>query len=348
MSHELYLHRCLELAIKGLGLVAPNPMVGAVIVCDDKVIGEGYHQQFGEAHAEVNAVNNAIENGFGNLFPHSIIYVNLEPCSHHGKTPPCCDLLIKHNFKKVVISNVDPFPIVSGSGIKKIRDSGIEVEIGALEKEGRELNKRFFIFHEKKRPYIILKFAQSKDGYIAPLHLTSENRKISNDLSNKLVHQWRSEESAILVGTTTARIDNPSLTVRLFKGKNPVRLVVDKELALPSSNTIFNDEAFTLIFNSLRNEVKGTNEWLKIDFNTSILNQVTHILYERNLQSVLVEGGANLHQQFVNANLWDEIRVITAPFDLHNGTKACSFVGTLTEQFWLEGDVVRMYRRLTG
>ncbi len=337
------MHRCFELAIKGIGTVAPNPMVGAVIVYEHSIIGEGYHQKFGEAHAEVNAIKNAIESGFENLLSESTLYVNLEPCSHFGKTPPCCDLIIKHKFKKVVVSNIDPFPQVSGSGLKKIQEAGIDVATHVLENEGREINKRFITFHEKKRPYTILKLAKSADGFIAPLNPTPENRKISNELSNKLVHQWRSEESAILIGTNTALIDNPSLTVRNFSGKNPIRLVIDQDGIIPQTNLIFNNEAPTLIFNQLKNEVNGNLEFIKIDFSKEILHQLNTIMYDRQISSILVEGGSHLHQQYIDLNLWDEFRVITAPIHLTNGVKASTFQGNIIDEFNLSTDNIKFY-----
>ncbi|MBK7430058.1 MAG: bifunctional diaminohydroxyphosphoribosylaminopyrimidine deaminase/5-amino-6-(5-phosphoribosylamino)uracil reductase RibD [Bacteroidetes bacterium] len=347
MINELYMNRCFELAIKGIGSVAPNPMVGAVIVHNNVIIGEGYHQKFGQAHAEVNAVRNAIDNGYESFLADSTIYVNLEPCSHFGKTPPCADLLIECQFKKVVVSNYDPFPEVSGNGIKKIREAGIDVATGILESEGREINKRFFKFHEKKRPYTILKYAQSSDGFIAPPDSTPENRKISNELSNKLVHQWRSEEQAILVGTNTALIDNPLLTVRNFVGKNPIRMVIDQDCILPKTNLIFNDEAKTFIFNQKKNENQGNNEFIQIDFSNEILNQINGILYERQISSVLVEGGSNLHQQYINLNLWDEFRVITAPIQLGNGIRASDFEGMLIDESKLGSDTIKCYKPIT-
>jgi diaminohydroxyphosphoribosylaminopyrimidine deaminase / 5-amino-6-(5-phosphoribosylamino)uracil reductase len=344
MLNELFMHRCFELAVKGLGAVAPNPLVGAVIVHNNSIIGEGYHQKFGQAHAEVNAIQDAIANGHDFFFPDSTIYVNLEPCSHIGKTPPCCDLIIKHNFKKVVISNIDTFPEVSGNGIKKIREAGIEVITGLLEETGREVNKRFFTFHEKKRPFTILKFAQSTDGFISPINPTPENRKISHELSTKLVHQWRSEECGIMVGTNTAMIDNPSLTARNSYGKNPVRIVIDKDCKLPSTHSIFNDEAISFIFNDRKNETKENIHFIQIDFSNEIIKQINNILYDRQISSVLVEGGSNLHQQYIDLNLWDEFRVITSPILLHEGTRACEFHGKLIEEFSSGNDMIRYYK----
>ena len=344
MQERKYLHRCFQLAFNGMGKVSPNPMVGAVIVYEEAIIGEGFHQKYGEAHAEVKAIENAIENGFENLLSESTIYVSLEPCSHFGKTPPCCDLIIKHRFKKVVISNIDPFPEVSGTGIKKMRAAGIEVITGILEEEGFEINKRFFTFYQKKRPYIILKFAQSKDGFIAPQNPTPENRKISNDLSNKLVHQWRSEESAILIGTTTADVDNPTLTVRNFSGTNPIRMVIDKDCKLPLSNNIFNRDAQTLIFNESINEIRDNVEFIKIDFSREILTQINDIAIEKKIVSVFVEGGSKIHQQYIDQYLWDEIRTITSPELLLSGTKSAQFSGIIKEEFTLGSDLIQLFK----
>lgn len=344
MPEKKYLQRCFQLAVNGLGHVAPNPMVGAVIVYEGAIIGEGFHKKFGEAHAEVNAIRNAIENGFENLLSESTIYVNLEPCSHYGKTPPCSDLIIHYHFKKVVISNMDPFPEVAGNGIRKIREAGIDVVTSILEEEGREINKRFFTFYQKHRPYIILKFAQSKDGFIARENPTPENRMISNELSNKLVHQWRSEESAILIGTSTAKIDNPSLTVRNFTGKNPIRMVIDKNCKLPLSNSVFDQEAPTLIFNDQKNEIADNLEFIKIDFSKEILNQINNIAFEKKILSILVEGGSHIHQQYIEHQLWDEFRTITAPIEFGNGTKSAAFTGKLKEEFNLGSDVIRIFK----
>lgn len=336
--------RCFELALKGLGEVAPNPMVGAVIVHNNEIIGEGYHKKFGEAHAEVNAIHDAIENGYGGQLSESTIYVNLEPCAHFGKTPPCSDLIITYNLKKVVISNIDPHDKVAGNGIKKIREAGIEVVTDILPKEGRELNRRFFTYHEQKRPYTILKFAQSADGFIAAANPTPENRKISNELSNKLVHQWRSEESAILVGTNTALIDNPSLTVRHYSGKNPLRIAIDRECRIPSTYALFDQEASTFIFNEKKKSSETNPEFIQIDFSKDILPQINNALYERQILSVLVEGGSVVHQQYIDSNLWDEIRVITAPVILNDGVKACTFEGIETDELEYGEDRIKIFR----
>lgn len=307
MTDEQYMQRCIQLAKKGAGNVAPNPMVGAILVYNDLIIGEGFHKKYGEAHAEVNCVNSVKEDD-EHLIEKSILFVSLEPCAHFGKTPPCTNLIIQKKIKKVVIGCQDIFKEVSGKGIQKLNDAGIEVILGVLQKECLELNKRFFTFHQKQRPYIILKWAQSINGKIGSLK--GERILISNDYSNRVVHKWRSEEAAILVGTNTALNDNPSLTTRLWKGKNPVRIVIDKELKLPSSLKVFNNDTDTIIFNKIKNGSDSNIRFIKIDPD-NFLQFILHSLYNLNIQSVLVEGGAKTLQSFIDKGLWDETRVIT-------------------------------------
>lgn len=298
--------RCLQLAELGIGNVAPNPMVGAVLVYEDKIIGEGYHQKYGEPHAEVNCINNVREeNKF--LIEKSTLYVSLEPCSHYGKTPPCSDLIIKNKIKKVVIGCKDVYKEVTGRGIQKLQNAGTEVITGVLEKDCIQLNKRFFTFHLKFRPYIILKWAQTANGKIGS---TGKRILISNEYSNRLVHKWRSEEAAILVGTNTALFDDPLLTTRLWKGKNAVRIVIDKELKLPSTLKIFNTDAKTLIYNMVKNSTEENLVYIKLE-KENIIDQILQSLFEMNIQSVMIEGGAKTLQSFINAGLWDEARVIT-------------------------------------
>ena len=299
--------RCIELAKSGAGNVAPNPMVGAVLVYKDQIIGEGFHQKFGEAHAEVNCINSVAEKNKA-LIKKSTMYVSLEPCSHHGKTPPCSDLIIQQQIKKVVIGCQDIYKEVAGKGIEKLQNAGVDVVTGILENACRELNKRFFTFHQKKRPYIILKWTQTSNRKIG-----SENGErilISNDYSNRLVHKWRSEEAAILAGTNTALQDDPSLTTRLWQGKNPVRIVINKELQLPPTLNIFNNAANTFIFNIFKNSTEGNLKFIKIETG-NFIEQILRALYDLNIQSVLVEGGAKTLQSFIDAGLWDEARVIT-------------------------------------
>ena len=305
-SDEQYMSRCIQLAKLGAGNVAPNPMVGAVLVYENKIIGEGFHQKFGEPHAEVNCINNVNEED-KSLIEKSTIYVSLEPCAHHGKTPPCADLIIKNKIQKVVIGCQDIYKEVSGKGIEKLRNAGIEVITGILENECKDLNKRFFTFHQKQRPYIILKWAQSVNGKIGSVN--GERIFISNDYTNRLVHKWRSEEAAILVGTNTVLKDDPSLTTRLWKGKNPVRIVIDKELKILSSSKIFDQQAKTIIFNLSRNSTEKNIQFVKLN-QASFLEEMLHSLFENNIQSILVEGGAKTLQSFIDDGLWDEVRLI--------------------------------------
>jgi diaminohydroxyphosphoribosylaminopyrimidine deaminase/5-amino-6-(5-phosphoribosylamino)uracil reductase len=306
-SAEQYMSRCIQLAKLGAGNVAPNPMVGAVLVYENKIIGEGYHQKFGEAHAEVNCINNVAEET-KSLIEKSAMYVSLEPCAHHGKTPPCSDLIIQKKIKKVIIGCQDIYKEVAGKGIEKLRNAGVEVITGVLENECRDLNKRFFTFHQKLRPYIILKWAQSANRKIGSSG--DERILISNDYSNRLVHKWRSEEAAILVGTNTALKDDPSLTTRLWKGNNPVRIVLDKELKIASSFKIFNQEAKTIVFNVSTNATEKNVQFIKLN-RQNFLEEMLHSLFENNIQSVLVEGGTKTLQSFIDAGLWDEARIIT-------------------------------------
>jgi diaminohydroxyphosphoribosylaminopyrimidine deaminase/5-amino-6-(5-phosphoribosylamino)uracil reductase len=322
MNHSTYMQHVLRLAETGWPLVAPNPMVGCVIVKDNKVIAEGYHQKFGEAHAEVNAINSL---GPGFDFSNCTLYVNLEPCSHQGKTPPCSDLIISKKFKKVVICNVDTNPLVGGKGIEKLKKAGIEVETGILEKEGRELNKRFFTFHEKKRPYIILKWAQTNDGFISqqPVPENKSENWITGDDNRKLVHEWRAQEQAIMVGTNTVICDDPELTVRMAEGKNPVRVTIDKDLKLKPDSKIFNDASETLVFTRLDKASFGNTYFIKIDFSKTILPQILTKLFDSTISSLIVEGGATLLQSFINENLWDEARVFKNPHkNFGSGVKA--------------------------
>lgn len=303
------MQRCIELARKGAGAVAPNPMVGAVLVHNDVIIGEGWHQRYGEAHAEVNCVGQAVQNGQTGKLQQSTLYVSLEPCAHFGKTPPCSDLIIKHKIPKVVIGCRDPFEEVNGKGIEKLRAAGVEVIVDILKEECIELNKRFFTFHQQHRPYIILKWAQTKNGIIGSV--TEDRLLISNEITNRLVHQWRSEEAAILVGTNTALKDDPQLTNRYWPGKQPLRLVIDKTLRLPSSSNLFSDEAPTIIFNTKQHIDEGQPRYYQVTDDVSLVQQIVHTLYQMKIQSVIVEGGAQLLQSFIDENSWDEARIIS-------------------------------------
>jgi diaminohydroxyphosphoribosylaminopyrimidine deaminase / 5-amino-6-(5-phosphoribosylamino)uracil reductase len=316
-NSQLFMKRALQLARLGAGTVSPNPMVGCVIVHKDKIIGEGWHREYGKSHAEVNAMNSVSDLS---ILSESEVYVTLEPCSHYGKTPPCADLLVRFEVKKVYICNYDPNPLVAGKGIEKLRQAGIEVEIGLLEKEGRELNKRFFTFIEKKRPYVILKWAETADGFIAKSNY--EAVQISNLLSKRFVHKMRSEEAGILVGTNTARYDNPRLDTRFWTGENPYRLVIDKQLSLPKTHFLLDNSDTTFFFNYLKNSNLGNNFYYKIPKNKPVVNSIIERLYEQRIQSVIVEGGAILLQSFIDSGLWDEAIVLKSDMVLGDGILA--------------------------
>ncbi len=327
-DHTDFMRRCLDLAAQGSGNVAPNPLVGAVLIYKGRIIGEGYHKHYGEAHAEVNAINNAIENGFAEEIDKSIIYVSLEPCAHFGKTPPCADLIIRHKIPRVIIGCRDPFQEVDGKGIEKLRLAGIEVVTGVLEKECREINKRFFTFHTKHRPYIILKWAQTSNKKIAAI---GDGRLlISNEKTNRLVHKWRSEESGILIGTNTAASDNPELTTRLWPGNSPARLVIDMNLRLPHGLKIFNNEVRTIIFNKIKHEENGALSYFQVTDDVSLVQQIVNALYQLKIQSVIVEGGAVLLQSFIDEQLWDEARLITnTHLQIENGLPAPQLINAV-------------------
>ncbi len=316
-NDEFFMQKCLDLAKKGIGAVSPNPMVGSIIVYNGEIIGEGYHQEYGSHHAEVNAINSVKDKS---LLKKSTLYVNLEPCAHFGKTPPCSNLIIENKIPKVVIGCIDTFSEDSGKGIERMQNAGIEETTGVLEKESRKLNKRFFTFHEKKRPYIILKWAESKDGFIAPENQTKAFW-MTSDESKKLVHKWRSEENAILVGRITAEKDNPSLTVREIEGKNPIRIVIDKDLKLSTDLNLFNSESETFIFNQLKMEENNSTNYIKTDFNNLIEN-ILEELYKQNIQSIIIEGGTKTLQSFIDKKMWDEARVFTTNKELKDGVKA--------------------------
>ena len=306
-NHEIYMHRCLELAKLGAGNVAPNPMVGALLISDDKIIGQGYHQQYGQPHAEVNCIEHVSDQD-KHLIATSILYVSLEPCAHHGKTPPCTDLILRHKIRKVVVGCIDPLSAVAGRGINKLREAGVDVLVDVMKSACEALNKRFFTFHLQQRPYIILKWAQSANQKIAAV----ENGRvlISNEFSNRLVHKWRSEEAGILVGTNTALADNPSLNVRLWKGKNPVRLIIDLNLRVSSTLNIFDRQQPTIIFNNIKGLEEENLVFYKLSGEGSVVRQILAACYQLNIQSVFVEGGTKLLQSFIDENLWDEVRVI--------------------------------------
>ena len=319
---EKYMNRCLELARQGEGLTAPNPMVGSVIVCEEKIIGEGFHHEFGGSHAEVHAINSVKDTS---LLERSTLYVNLEPCAHYGKTPPCAELIVFHRIPRVVIGTVDPFAKVSGKGIEILKNAGVKVTIGVLEKECIEINRRFFTFHEKKRPYIILKWAQTLDGFIDSERTSGKPVWISNELSRILVHRQRTEEAAILIGTNTAIMDNPSLTVRAWSGRQPVRMALDRQNRMPDTLTLKDGKIPTIIFTESDIESRQNLEFVRLDFNNSLLKQILDFMYSRTIQSVIVEGGRQLLQSFIDDKLWDEAFIYTGPYRFGNGVKAPAF-----------------------
>ena len=340
---EKYIKRCIELAKNGLGTTYPNPLVGCVIVFENTIIGEGWHKKSGASHAEVIAIE-SVQNK--ELLSSSTLYVSLEPCSHFGKTPPCADLILKYKIPNVVIGTVDPNSKVAGKGIQKLKDSGVNVTFGILEKEGNELNKRFFTFHRKNRPYIILKWAESADGFISPKNKTEQKPVwISNEYSRQLVHKWRSEEQAILVGTQTIIDDNPSLTVRDWVGKNPIRVVIDKENAIDLSSNVFDNQAKTIVFSN--KEVTSNSDkiqTIKIDFDTNSTQEIVKKLYNNNIQSIIIEGGRKTLQSFIDANLWDEARVFIGEINLKEGTKALELNRKINLKVVLKKDTLLLYR----
>ena len=352
--NNVFMRRALELAALGRGQVSPNPMVGCVIVHDlnggtdvatsERIIGEGWHQRYGEAHAERNAIF-SVQPANEHLLPYSTAYVTLEPCSHYGKQPPCADLLIDKRIGRVVCCNDDPNPLVGGQGFQRLRDAGIPVETGLLAEQGRALNARFFTFMEQQRPYIILKWAETNDGFIG-----GEGDKplqISGPLARRLVHKWRSEEDAIMVGTNTARADNPRLNVRLWPdetGRNLTRIVVDRHLQLLPTLNLFDNSQPTLVYNLLKTEVTGQTSHIQVSPNEPLLPQLLADLYERRIQSVLVEGGATLLNSFIDVGLWDEMRVLRSPMMVGAGVAAPRVRGQLVSRELIGADEWSTYR----
>lgn len=321
--HEKYIKRCINLAENGLGTTFPNPMVGSVIVYENQIIGEGWHKKAGEPHAEVNAIRSVKDKS---LLKKATIYVSLEPCSHFGKTPPCCDLIIEHQIPNVVVGTVDPNEKVAGNGIKKLIAAGANVTVGVLEKECNELNKRFFTFHQQKRPYIILKWAQSQDGFLSPEKEIEQDRKpvwITNAYSRQLVHKWRSEEQAILAGTQTVIDDNPKLNTRDWSGNNPVRVVLDQNNRIPKDSFIFDNTVKTIVFTKSETNLSAENTNFEvIDFNQNIIPQILAVLHQNQIQSIIIEGGLQTLQSFIDENIWDEARIFTGNISFEKGTKA--------------------------
>jgi diaminohydroxyphosphoribosylaminopyrimidine deaminase/5-amino-6-(5-phosphoribosylamino)uracil reductase len=333
---EFFMRRAMELATLARGNVSPNPLVGSVVVYDNKIIGEGWHQKYGEAHAEVNAIRSVMDKS---LLPKSTLYVNLEPCSHFGKTPPCADLLIHERIKRVVVSNIDSNPLVAGNGIKKLRAAGIEVLTDVLKEDGRELNKRFFTVVEKKRPYIILKWAQTSDGFIARENFDS--KWISSDVSRQLVHRWRSEEDAILVGSGTALHDNPRLNVRDWSGRDPVRIVIDRHLKLSTDLNVFDGRQRTISFNLKKSEIDGKTEFVKVSEGNFLADLLLY-LFDQKIQSIIIEGGAQTLRAFINENLWDEARVFTSANTFEKGIKAPDISGNEISEQRIRTDLLQI------
>lgn len=336
---ETIMTRCLELAKKALGQTMPNPMVGSVLVFENKIIGEGYHHRAGEAHAEVNAIN-SVENK--NLIPLSTLYVSLEPCSHYGKTSPCCERIVQEGIKKVVVGTLDTTAKVNGKGISYLQQNNVEVATPMLNDACRFLNRRFFTFHEKQRPYVILKWAESADGFIAPEN-AQQQYAISNTYSKTLSHKWRTEEQAILVGTKTAIIDNPQLNPRLWKGSAPIRVVIDKNLDVPATHHLLDGSVKTILINQKKENRANNIDYIKLSFQENPATQILSVLYQQNIQSVIIEGGAKTLQYFIQSNLWDEARVFTATKQLISGIKAPVFLISPSEITNIEDDTLKIF-----
>ena len=337
-----FIKRALQIAKNGIGTTRPNPSVGAVIVCDDKIIGEGFTSKYGGNHAEVNAIESVKDKS---LLKESTLYVTLEPCSHFGKTPPCSDLIVKHQLKKVVIGCLDSNPLVAGKGVEKLQKSEIEVVVGILEDECRNHHKRFFTLQNKKRPYIILKWAETKDGFIAPL--TKDEQKpvwISNSYSQQLVHKWRVEEQAILVGTNTVFADNPKLNVRSWFGNNPLRIVLDRNLKIQSSAHVLDKSIKTIVFTEKKIDSSEENlQFETIDFTKNIAKQICEVLGKHQVQSILIEGGAKTLQTFIYENLWDEARVFTGDVLFTDGIQAPNLKATIFSEKNIKNDTLKIY-----
>ncbi len=340
MQEEKFMQRCLELASNGLGYVAPNPLVGCVIVHNDEIIGEGYHRSFGTPHAEVHALESVVDKS---LLSESTLYVNLEPCSHFGKTPPCSERIVNSGIKRVVIANQDPNEKVNGRGISRLKDAGIDVQIGLMKEEASFLNRRFNTFHRYKRPYIVLKWAKSSDGFIDKVRTKDSQgaAKVSGEKSFQLVHKWRSEEQAIMVGKNTVQMDNPSLTTRFYEGANPMRIVVDNHLELDLGYKVFNEEAKSIILNSKESKEENGFQFVSINFD-AFFEQFSKVFFEMNVQSVLIEGGRFLLQSFIDQNLWDEARVFIAKKNFADGVAAPQLKMTSNEHYLIGDDTLEI------
>ena len=347
--HEKYIKRCIELAKNGLGTARPNPMVGCVIVYKGRIIGEGYTSPYGGNHAEVNAIE-SVKNK--KALEKATLYVSLEPCSHYGKTPPCANLIAEYGIPKVIIGIIDDNSLVSGNGVKHLRNHGCEVTVGVLEDECREINKRFFTFHAKKRPYIVLKWAETRDGFIDVIRDENSEKKpnwISNKYSQQLVHKWRSEEQSILVGTNTVIADNPKLDVRKWTGKNPIRLVLDNSMRIPNDNHVFDGKVQTIVFTSTKSLFEKEKENVQvesIDYSKNVPSQICQVLHDNNIQSVIIEGGAQTLQSFINEGLWDEARVFIGDIIFKKGISAPEIDGGLVSMENIDSDVLKIIKPL--
>lgn len=337
------MQRCFELAQLGMGNVAPNPMVGSVVVHEGRIIGEGYHEHYGGPHAEVNAIR-AVKDA--SLLSHCTLYVSLEPCAHHGKTPPCADLIVQHGIPEVNIACQDPFAAVAGKGIAKLRDAGIAVHVGLLETDALHLNRRFFTFHEKQRPYIILKWAESQDGFVDRERISAQvgPQAITGDAANVLSHQWRGQEAAIMIGPTTALLDDPSLTVRLAAGRNPTRIVIDRYLKLPTTLKLFDQEANTIIINEVKNAEERGIRYVMVP-SVDDLHGAMRALWQAGIQSVMVEGGPALQRSFIHQKLWDEVRRYVNPRLLLSGIEAAHLAANANEMHTIGADLLHIYRQ---
>jgi diaminohydroxyphosphoribosylaminopyrimidine deaminase / 5-amino-6-(5-phosphoribosylamino)uracil reductase len=334
---EQFMARCIQIATNGLGTTYPNPFVGSVIVHNNQIIGEGFTSEYGGPHAEVNAIK-SVKNP--ELLKESTLYVTLEPCSHFGKTPPCADLIIKMEIPRVVIGMLDPFSKVNGQGYLRLLKNGVDVTLNVLQNECLELNKRFITFHQKKRPYIILKWAQTEDGYMGRDDI---QLWITNQYTKQLVHKWRTEEQGILVGKNTALIDNPQLNSRLWKGKDPVRMAIDKNLAIPTSFHLYDQSQPTIIFNSLEDREEENLKLVKVDYTQRVIPQILNYLYLHDIQSLIVEGGSDTIQHFIDANLWDEARILSSDKIWNEGILAPRIKGTRISKCRFQNDELNIF-----
>ncbi|MDR3094932.1 MAG: bifunctional diaminohydroxyphosphoribosylaminopyrimidine deaminase/5-amino-6-(5-phosphoribosylamino)uracil reductase RibD [Bacteroidales bacterium] len=343
MDYEAYMHRCLELARLGTGYTAPNPMVGCVIVHEGRIIGEGWHRQYGEPHAEMNAIRSVQQK---HLLPSSTLFVNLEPCAHVGKTPPCADKIIAERIPQVVTGSVDPNPLVAGKGVERLRNAGCHVTTGVLEEECSRLNVRFMTFHKQRRPYVLLKWAQTADGFIDVIRSNTFSARptwITGEYERTLVHKWRSEESAILVGTNTALMDNPMLNLRQWTGKQPLRIVIDRTQRLPASLHLFDGSQSTLVFTEKSVNPLSDVDYAVVPFDNRLPFHILDELYSRNIASVLIEGGAQLLQTFIHAGLWDEARIFTSKMCFGNGIPAPEINGKFCDEYKMHDSELRIF-----